>query len=302
MHVLVSGSTGLIGSALLPVLAAHGHDVTRLVRPDTRSPEPGLVWDPQKGDIEPGALEGIEAVVHLAGETIAGRWTASKKARIRDSRVMGTQRLCEALVRIPSPPGVLVCASAIGYYGDRGDEPLTEESPPGAGFLPDVCRAWEAATEVAVRAGIRVVNPRIGIVLSRRGGALAKMLPPFQMGAGGIIGDGSQYMSWIAIDDVAGCIHHALVTDALSGPVNAVSPQPATNRVFTKTLGRVLGRPTALSVPAFAVRMLFGEMGQALLLSSARVEPVRLKQTGYPFRFPGLDDALRHVLLEDNGT
>jgi uncharacterized protein (TIGR01777 family) len=239
----------------------------------------------------------MEAVVHLAGENIAsGRWTAARKARIRSSRVMGTRTLCETLARLSQPPKVLVSASAIGYYGDRGAEPLWENSAFGTGFLAEVCRAWEEATQPAVQKGIRVVLLRIGIVLSPAGGALAKMLIPFQLGLGGVIGSGNQYMSWIALDDVAGVIAHALVTDTLQGPVNAVAPYPVTNREFTKTLGRVLRRPTVFPLPGFAARLAFGEMADALLLASTRVEPKRLLATQYVFRYPELEDALRHLL------
>ena len=295
MHVLVTGATGLVGSALIPFLTTEGHRVTRLVR--SQAGEGMVRWDPEAGILNGADVEGLDAVVHLAGENIAGgRWTAAQKARIRDSRVRGTELLCETLARLDQPPKVLVCASAIGYYGDRGEEALTEADAPGEGFLPEVCRAWEGATEPAARKGIRVVNLRFGVVLSARGGALAKMLLPFRMGVGGVLGSGRQYMSWIALDDAAGVIHHALVTDALRGPANAVSPQPVTNREYTKTLGRVLRRPTLFPMPAFAIRLAFGEMGDALLLSSQRVAPRRLEETGYVFRFPDLEGALRHVL------
>jgi uncharacterized protein (TIGR01777 family) len=297
MHILVTGSTGLIGSTLVPFLTTGGHQVTRLVR---RTPRPGqaeVYWQPETGSIATPGLEGLDAVVHLAGENIAaGRWSAEKKARIRDSRVQGTRLLCDALAQLINPPKVLVSASAIGYYGDRGAEVLREESRPGQDFLADVCRAWEAATEPAAQRGIRVVKPRFGMVLSAAGGALAKMLFPFKMGAGGRIGSGQQYMSWIALDDLLGAIYHALITDTLHGPVNAVAPNPVTNAEFTKTLGRVLRRPTLFPLPAFAARAAFGEMADALLLASTRVQPARLTDTGYAFRYPELAGALRHVL------
>jgi uncharacterized protein (TIGR01777 family) len=264
------------------------------------APRPGhaeVHWQPETGSIATPGLEGLDAVVHLAGENIAaGRWTAEKKASIRDSRVQGTHLLCDALAQLVNPPKVLVSASAIGYYGDRGAEVLREDSRPGRDFLADVCRAWEAATAPAAQRGIRVVNLRFGIVLSAAGGALAKMLLPFKLGAGGIIGSGQQYMSWIALDDVVGAIHHTLITDTLHGPVNAVAPNPVTNAVFTKTLGRVLWRPTLFPLPAFVARAAFGEMADALLLASTRVEPARLKDTHYAFRYPELEGALRHVL------
>jgi len=297
MHILISGSTGLIGSSLIPFLNTGGHNVTRLVRSE---PTPGAAevhWSPESGRIDVAGLEGVDAVVHLAGESIAGgRWTPEQKARIRDSRIKGTRLLSETLTALAHPPKVWVCASAIGYYGDRGVEALNERSPPGSGFLAQVCREWEAEAEPAARKGIRVVNIRIGVVLSPAGGALAKMLLPFKMGVGGVIGSGKQYMSWIALDDVVGAIHHALVTDELRGPVNATTPQPVTNREFTKTLGRVLGRPTLFPLPGFAARLALGEMADELLLASARVEPTQLLKTGYPFRFSELEGALRHLL------
>ena len=297
MNILVSGASGLIGATLVPFLTTGGHTVTRLVR---AAPKPGtaeIQWNPQTGSINIAGLEGMAAVVHLAGENIAAaRWTAEQKARIRESRVRGTQLLSEALAQLSQPPQVFMCASAIGYYGDRGDELLQEESPAGSGFLAEVCRAWEAATEPAVQKGIRTVQLRIGVVLSPAGGALARMLLPFKMGVGGVIGDGKQYMSWIGLDDVVGAIQHVLVTDSLRGAVNAVAPHPVTNRDFTKTLGRVLGRPTLLPMPAFAARLAFGEMADELLLASTRVEPSRLVSTGYVFRYPELDAALRHLL------
>jgi hypothetical protein len=297
MNVLVTGSTGLVGSTLVSFLTTGGHQVTRLVRHAPRAGQAEVQWDPAAGSIATPGLEGIDAVVHLAGESIAsGRWSAEKKAKIRDSRVQGTRVLCEALAQLVTPPKVLVSASAIGYYGDRGDEVLRENSRPGRDFLADVCQAWEAATAPAAQRGIRVVNVRIGIVLSSAGGALGKMLLPFKMGAGGVIGSGQQYMSWIALDDLVGVIHHALITDSLQGPVNAVAPHPVTNSAFTKTLGRVLRRPTLMPLPAFAARAVFGEMADALLLASTRVEPAKLKDSGYDFRYPDLEGALRHVL------
>jgi hypothetical protein len=293
LKVLVTGSTGLIGSRLAALLTGGGDSVVPLVR---RSPRTGEVrWDPD-GSVDAAALEGADAVVHLAGESIVGRWTDAKKAKIRESRVRGTRVLAEALAGLERPPRVLACASAIGFYGDRGDERLDESSPQGAGFLPEVCRDWEAAAAPARGKGIRVANLRFGMVLSPHGGALAKMLPPFRIGAGGIIGSGRQYWSWIALDDAVGAIHHVLQTDALHGPVNAVAPQSVTNREFTKTLGKVLSRPTFLPMPAFAARLALGEMADALLLASARVEPKKLTAAGYPFALPGLEEALLMVL------
>lgn len=302
MKVLISGSTGLVGSALVSFLATGGHQVTRLTRGHAPSNEPAISWDPMSGAVDVSALEGHDAVIHLAGESIAsGRWTAEKKSCIRDSRTSGTRILCEALANLDRPPKVLASASAIGYYGSRGAEKLTEDSTAGAGFLADVCRGWEQATEAAVRRGIRVVNLRIGVILSPAGGALAKMLLPFKMGVGGVIGDGQQFMSWIAIDDIVGAIHHALMNDSMHGPVNLVAPAPVTNYEFTKTLGRVLWRPTIFPMPAFAARLAFGEMADELLLSSQRVEPTRLTSSGYPFRFRNLEGALRHVLGKTTG-
>ena len=296
MNILVTGASGLIGTALVSSLASSGHEVTRLVRGQPASGEKTARWDPMAGTIDARAVEGVEAVVHLAGENIAERWTPVKKANIRDSRVKGTQFLCETLTRLSSPPKVLVSASAIGYYGDRGEAILTDDSPPGRGFLAEVCRAWEAATEPALQHGLRVVQLRMGVVLSTAGGALAKMLPPFRLGLGGVLGGGRQYMSWIALDDVVGAIQHVIVTDTLQGPTNAVAPRAVTNQEFTKTLGKVLGRPTAIPLPAFAARLMFGEMADELLLASARIQPIKLLASGYQFRYPELEEALQHLL------
>ena len=254
-------------------------------------------WDPiQKG---PSAeyLNGTDAVVHLAGDGIAsGRWTQSKKRAIKDSRVVGTRLLAETMSRLKKPPRVMVCASAIGFYGDRGPETLTEKSTEGSGFLAEVCQAWESATAPASQKGIRLVSLRFGIVLSPKGGALATMLFPFRMGVGGILGSGKQYMSWIALDDAIAAIAHTLDNTSLVGPVNVVAPQAVTNQEFTKTLGRVLGRPTLFPMPAFAARLVFGEMADALLLSSSRVEPSVLTKSGFHFQWSDLESALRHLL------
>jgi uncharacterized protein len=296
MNILVTGASGLIGSALVSFLASAGHDVIRLVRSQPRPGEKAARWDPMAGTIETSALEGVEAVVHLAGESLAERWTPEKKVRIRESRVKGTRLLCESLAQMTTPPRVLVSASAIGYYGDRAGEILTEESAAGRGFLAEVCRAWEAATEPASQKGIRVVPLRFGVVLSGTGGALGKMLPPFRMGLGGVLGSGQQYMSWIALDDAVGAIHHTMMTGSLQGPVNAMAPNAVTNQEFTKTLGKVIGRPTIVPMPAFAVRLMFGEMADEVLLASARVQPAKLLASGYTFRYPELEAALRHLL------
>ncbi len=295
MRIAVSGATGLVGSSLLPVLQSEKHQVTPLVRPGAG--DRGIVWDPATGVKDPSALEGFDAVVHLAGESIAtGRWNPEKKARIRDSRVKGTRMISAALTSLVSPPRVLVCASAIGYYGDRDKALLDEQAAPGEGFLSEVCREWEGAASSARDRGIRVVNLRIGIILSPRGGALAKMLFPFRMGLGGRIGDGRQYMSWVAIDDLIAIIGHALTHDSLGGPVNAVAPGAVTNAEFTAILARVLSRPAIFPMPAFAARLAFGEMADALLLASTRVVPRRLEESGFRFRSPDLDGALRHLL------
>jgi uncharacterized protein (TIGR01777 family) len=297
VRILVTGASGLVGSALVRCLEAEGHTITCLVR---RPPRPGgsqVLWNPELGSLDAALVEAADALVHLAGESIAaGRWTRARKAGIRDSRVKVTRRLCESLATFSRPPRVVVCASAIGYYGDRSDEVLTEESPPGSGFLAEVCREWEAACELAVRRGIRVVNLRTGMVLSAAGGVLPRMLLPFRMGLGGRIGSGRQYMSWIALEDLVGVIVHALTCDRLAGPVNAVAPNPVTNHEFTRTLGRVLHRPTFLAVPAWAARLAFGEMADTLLLASGRVVPARLAASGFVFRYAELESALRHVL------
>ena len=296
MNVLVSGSTGLIGTALVAALRGGGHRVVRLVRSGGGGRDEAR-WDPAAGTIEAEKLEGVEAVVHLAGEGIAeGRWSAAKKARIMDSRRQGTGLLARTLAGMRTPPGVMVSTSATGYYGDRGNELLSESSSPGELFLSGVCVEWEAAAEPARVAGIRVVHPRIGIVLSTKGGALKTTLPIFKLGLGGKIGSGRQYWSWISLDDVVGALIHAMETDSLSGPVNVVAPNAPTNAEYTKVLGRVLNRPTVFPLPAPAAKLMLGEVADELLLPSALVEPVRLQETGYAYRHPELEGAFRQLL------
>ncbi|UCE02117.1 MAG: TIGR01777 family oxidoreductase [Candidatus Latescibacterota bacterium] len=300
MNVLISGASGLVGSTLIPFLTAGGHRMRRLGRSRSRGAD--HVWDPASGTIDTDALEGIDAIVHLAGENIGSRWTSAKKQEIRNSRVQSTRLLAERLAAMSSPPRTLVCASAIGFYGEQGDERLDESSAAGSGFLAEVCRDWEAAAEPARRAGIRVVHLRFGIVLSPRGGPLARMLPPFRMGGGGVIGGGKQYISWIGIDDAIHVILRALTDESLEGPVNAVAPTPVTNAEFTRTLGKVLRRPTLVPLPAFVARALFGEMAEATLLSSARVQPQKLLDRGHSFQHPQLEEALRHLLGRSDPT
>ena len=297
MRILVSGASGLVGSSLVPVLASQGHDIGRFVRPPATPGSRDISWDPSRGAFDAVRLRGVAAVIHLAGENIAaGRWNRARKERIRRSRVDGTLILTRALAAAESPPRILITASAVGYYGDRGEEILTEKSERGHGFLPAVCVAWESATEPAEAKGIRVVHLRFGVILSRHGGALKKMLLPFRLGLGGIVGSGRQYMPWISIDDAVGVILHVLQDSTLRGPVNVVAPESVTNHRFTKELGRTLGRPTIFPMPAFAARLAFGEMADALLLASARVEPGVLRSSGYRFLHSGLEEALTHIL------
>jgi uncharacterized protein (TIGR01777 family) len=296
MNIAITGSSGLVGTALIDVLKADGHLMRQLVRRPAGDDDE-IYWDPAAGTIESAKLRGIDAIVHLAGENLAAhRWTEAAKARIRDSRILGTRLLCQTLARLPTRPSVLVSASAIGYYGDRGEEQVDESSPPGRGFLAELCQKWEAETHVARDADIRVVNLRLGVVLSPEGGALAKMLTPFKLGVGGVIGSGRQYLSWITLDDAVRVIQFALAAAAVCGPVNAVAPRPVTNLEFTKTLGRVLGRPTVFPMPAFAARLAFGEMANEMLLSGVRVEPRALSTAGFEFRYPQLEPALRSML------
>ncbi len=296
MRVAVTGASGLLGSALVPFLRDRGHAVVRLVRrPATGTDE--VRWDPAAATLDAAALESIDAAVNLSGESLAeGRWTEARKARLRASRVGPTRVLAETLARLTPRPTALVSVSAIGYYGDRGDAWLTEGEPPGGDFLARLTADWEKAAEPAAAAGIRVVHPRLGVVLSPAGGALGKMLLPFRAGVGGVLGPGTQYMSWVAIDDVLEALRHLLERDDLAGPLNVAAPEPVTNKTFTKTLGRVLGRPTLTWVPALALRLAYGEMADATILSSMRVRPERLLASGYRFRYPTLESALRHVV------
>ena len=296
MKTLVSGSHGLVGRALIKSLLNRGDTVSRLVR-EAPSGSNEIEWHPNQDQIDVRKLNGFDAVVHLAGESIAsGRWSPEKKTRIRESRIKGTKLLSGALAQASHPPRVFVSASAIGFYGNRGDEVLTEQSAAGNDFLAGVCKEWEQSAEPAVEKGIRLVKARFGIILDKDGGALAKMLPPFRMGIGGRIGDGKQWMSWIGLADVIGALEFVIENQALSGPVNFVAPNPVTNATFTSALGRILGRPTFLPVPAFGARLAFGEMADALLLSSQRVEPKRLNETAYRFRYSNLNDALSEIL------
>src|ERR1700676_262240 len=292
--ILVSGSSGLIGAALLPALQSSGYEVTRLVR-GAASGKGRIGWNPAH-PLAPESVSGFDAVVHLAGESIVGRWTEAKKRRIRESRVQGTRNLAEALAAAPQRPRLLISASAIGYYGDRAEETLREDSSSGDGFLPEVCREWEVAAEPAAKAGIRTVQMRFGLVLSPSGGALQKMLLPFRMGVGGNMGKGRQWWSWVDIDDLVGAVQHVIKTEALQGPVNVVAPTPVRNAEFTKALASVLSRPAIFPMPAFAARLVFGQMGDELLLASQRVEPAKLMASGYVFQKSDLRAALESIL------
>ncbi|MEM9068210.1 MAG: TIGR01777 family oxidoreductase [Myxococcota bacterium] len=292
--VAITGASGLIGSALRRSLEADGHRVRAMVRRAPQGDEIG--WSPAEGTLDAAALEGVDAVVHLAGESVAsGRWSEARKERIRSSRVQGTDLLARALAGCTNPPRVLVSASAIGFYGSRGDETLVESAGPGEGFLAEVCAAWESAADPARDAGLRVVHPRIGIVLAKDGGALSKMLTPFRMGVGGVVGSGTQFMSWIHLDDVVGMLRF-VIEHEVDGPFNAVGPAPVTNAEFTRALGRALKRPTFLPLPRFAARMALGEMADGLLLASARVLPEKIAAEGFRFRFETLANALDDVL------
>ncbi|MEN8136139.1 MAG: TIGR01777 family oxidoreductase [Thermodesulfobacteriota bacterium] len=294
MQILISGASGLIGKEIANSLAEQGHQIVSLQR---KSAATTPYWDIENEIIELGANQKIDVVINLAGESIAdGRWNQQKKAKIKNSRVKGTKLLAEYFSRANYQPKVFISASAIGFYGDRGDEKLSEESRKGTGFLSDVCYQWEGATTKAAQSGIRVANIRSGIVLSLKGGALKKMLPPFKMGLGGIIGTGKQYISWVTINDVVGIINHIIKNEALKGPINLVSPNPVTNHDFTKTLGKLLNRPTCFPLPAAMAKILLGEMAQELLLASTKVIPGKLQESGYIFKYATLQDAFKAIL------
>jgi uncharacterized protein len=293
-RILISGVSGPIGAALLPSLKQRGHKVVRLVRGAAMSNDE-ISWDPAK-PIAPESVSAFDAVIHLAGETIVGRWSAAKKKRILESRSVGTRNLAEALAKAPKRPRTFISASAIGYYGNRGEELLREDSSSGQDFLSEVCRQWEGATEPARQSGIRTASMRFGVILSTEGGALRQMLLPFRLGLGGRIGDGRQWWSWIHVNDVGGAIYHVMKTDLVHGPVNVVAPRPVRNAEFTQALARVLHRPAMFPVPAFAARLAFGEMADELLLASQRVEPAKLVASGYPFQHSDLHNALQEIL------
>jgi uncharacterized protein len=294
-RILVTGVSGPIGTALLASFEPQGTQIVRLVRGHAQNAAQ-VSWDPL-APLPPATVSGFDAVVHLAGESVVGRWTEEKKKAIRESRVQGTRNLAAALAQSEAKPRVLVCASAVGFYGNRGEELLREESPAGQGFLPEVCREWEDASRIAAEAGIRTVNIRIGLVLSAKGGALGSMLTPFKLGLGGRIGSGRQWWSWIHVDDIVGGIQHAIRTESLSGAVNLVAPNPVRNAEFAKVLASVLGRPAFFPVPEFALRLAFGKMAaEELLLASQRVEPGKLLASGYAFRFRELRAALANLV------
>lgn len=296
MKFLITGSSGLIGKALISFFKKEHHDVYKLVRVRTDLLADEIAWDPERGVINPALLEGVDVFIHLAGENIMGRWTASKKRRIKESRVKGTQLLCQSLCQLKKPPHVLISASAIGYYGNRGDEILNEQSARGEGFLAEVCEEWEEATRLAAENRIRVVNLRIGMVLSPYGGALQQMLPIFKLGLGGKMGSGDQYVSWIVIDDLVRVVDYTIHQEKLAGPLNAVTPYPVTNQEMTKILGHILHRPTFLAMPNFMVELVFGELGKEVLLSSERVKPKKLEDAGFQYQYPHLEEALCKLL------
>ncbi len=293
LTIAMTGASGLIGRQLSAMLTTGGHHVLKLVRRTNGGD--GIAWDPAVGILEPERLANVDAVFHLAGENVAGLWTAAKMKRIRDSRVIGTRVLCESLVKLPHKPRALICASAVGYYGSRGEELLDESSRRGDGFLPEVCQQWESAADAARAAGIRAAHLRLGIVLTPAGGALAAMLPAFKMGLAGVLGPGTQWLPWVGLDDAISAFYTALMDDRVNGVLNVVAPAPMTNRQFTRTLGRVLHRPTALTVPTFALKAA-GRMGREILLSSQRVALSKLNAVGFRFRDPELEPMLHRVM------
>lgn len=296
LRIGITGSSGLVGTGLRKHLIAQEQEFVRLVRRQPNVERGEIYWSPESSEIDSGGLEGVDAVVHLAGENIFGRWTKTKKERIRESRRRGTELLSRTLSELVKKPAVFICVSGVHYYGDTGDRIVDESSPPQGGFLSDVCRIWEDATDAATQAGIRTVRLRLGMVLSARGGALKMMRTPFRLGLGGRLGSGQQYMSWIHIEDLIRVMDFAIRNDQVGGPVNAVSPQPVTNYEFTKTLGRVLHRPTFFCVPGFAAKMALGQMAEEVLLSGPRVVPKKLEERGFDFRYPELSQALRREL------
>jgi uncharacterized protein (TIGR01777 family) len=298
MKILISGASGLVGTHLIPTLKAKGHEVYKLVRKTPKAVDE-IEWNAEKGIVESELpkLENFGAVIHLAGDNVAdGNWTDEKKRRIRESRTVGTRVLVASLKKLANPPKIFIGASAIGFYGSRGDEILTEESAKGEGFFPEVCSEWEAESGKAMDFGARVVTPRIGVVLTKEGGALGKMLTPFKFGVGGVIGSGKQWMSWIELDDLIRLFHFALENETVSGAINATAPNPATNEEFTKTLGKVINRPTIIPIPAFGIKMLFGEMGETVLLEGAKVLPEKSQSLGFKFKFENLEEALKQAL------
>ncbi|HVS81569.1 MAG TPA: TIGR01777 family oxidoreductase [Pyrinomonadaceae bacterium] len=296
MRIVVAGASGLVGSALVPLLKAEGAEVTRLVR-SAAAASGEIEWHPDRGSIDAPALGGFDAIINLAGDGIAdGRWTEEKKRRILDSRVNGTRLLSETMAKVSRKPAAFINASAIGFYGSRGDELVDEESGPGEGFLASVCRQWESATAPAEQAGIRVVKLRFGVILTKDGGIMGSMLRPFKLGLGGKVGSGKQVISWVAMDDVVAAINFILHDESLRGPINVVAPRPVTNEEFTKTLGRVLSRPTFMAMPAFAARLAFGEMADEMMLSSTRVAGKVLNDAGFEFQYPELEGAVRAML------
>jgi len=297
LKIVMAGASGMVGGELKASLISAGHEVKTLVRRLAETQSGEIYWDPDKREIDKPLIEGMDAVIHLGGVNIGdARWSKERKEAIRQSRVQSTRLLAETLASLSAKPKVFIVSSAIGYYGNRGEEVLVEESQPGKGFLPETCEEWERAADPARWSNLRVVHVRTGIVLSLSGGALPKMLPPFRMGVGGVIGSGKQWMSWIALEDLVGIFREILYREDLSGPVNATAPGTVTNHDFTKVLGKVLRRPTLFPLPAFAVKLLFGEMGEALLLEGQNVQPGKLKKAGFKFLYPDLEQALRLLL------